>query len=128
MMNVGLLIVYVKNVKNMNNIIAVYGTLKEGYYNYDYLLKDNSEFLGNHIIKGSMQLANAGYPYLFKKDDYRYGLEIYKVDEFTFESIDAMEKGAGYYSEEIDTPYGKATIYYAEDRLFDKDKSIINKY
>ena len=112
--------------------IAVYGSLKKGFWNYDHFLKE-ANFLGESKIIGGMQMSMGSYPYLFEsseeqKFDTEYVVEIYEVEDKIYERIDGMETGAGYYAKEIDTPYGTATIYYALGRLFNADKAMLEEY
>jgi len=114
------------------HIIAVYGSLKEGFWNYEHFLSDQ-ERLGDSEVRGVMQLAGGGYPYLFKDsiiptEQKDYPIEIYRVSEDIYKRITGMELASGYYLSTIDTEYGEASIYYAEERMFNKEKEIINEY
>lgn len=104
-----------------NKLIAAYGTLRVGFYNYGRM--GRQKLLGNITQRGLMFLAPmASYPYLFKEgatqhsDDLsrEHTLEIFEVEPETYEGIVYMEKGAGYKPETIKTPWGDATIFWAD--------------
>jgi gamma-glutamylcyclotransferase (GGCT)/AIG2-like uncharacterized protein YtfP len=116
------------------HLIAVYGTLKQGYSNYRALMP-NSPLLGTVPYTGIMQ-TNGWFPRMFateeldvtKDKEKTYELQLFKVDTPTFERIERMEKGAGYNSVLIDTPLGKATMYISKIESFHYDKDIIDKF
>ena len=76
--------------------IYVYGSLRKGEYN-NYLLKD-SEYIGKGIVKGFKMYSLGSYPFVHQtnnKDDIIV-VEGYKVDIETYNSINKMERLAGY--------------------------------
>lgn len=124
-------------------LVACYGSLKEGFYNHRVLGED-AEFLGKSLVQGVMYW-NGSYPKLYKpytpveeygdrpanllaiehKNARDHELEIYRVSEKAFDHINAMELGAGYVAEEIETEWGPATIYWMPHENFsDTDKWI----
>lgn len=111
------------------HLVAVYGSLKKGFYNHRGL-GDDKEFLGNMTINGVMY-SNGSYPKLYKSDGDAndegvlapskardHEVEVYRISERPFTGITRMEVGAGYTPEQIETPYGLATIYYMDHKNF----------
>ena len=107
--------------------IAVYGSLKKGFWNHDRFLS-NEKYLGSDTVKGKMQMSFGGYPYLFEGDGLDYPIEIYEVSEDIYYGIRGMELGAGYYEKSISTKYGGVTIFYASLSFYKEDKPIIKEY
>ncbi len=100
-------------------LVAVYGSLKKGQYNHAGLGAD-AEHLGDMTVRGVMY-SNGSYPKLYKQDGVLgfpnevtkdYPVEVYRIDEARYNGITRMEEGAGYDAQDIETPYGVATIYY----------------
>ncbi len=118
------------------HLVAVYGSLKKGFYNHRGL-GDDKEFLGGMAVDGVMY-SNGSYPKLYKPDseckcqasDFAcdssfcmnkarvHDIEVYRINARRFESITSMEVGAGYTPEQIETPWGPATIYYMDHKNF----------
>lgn len=117
-------------------LVAVYGSLKKGFYNHPALGAD-AEFLGNSSVIGVMY-CNGSYPKLYHPDGYgspfnedlqrKHELEVYRIGDKAYQGIAMMEKGAGYTSERIDTPYGEATIYYMPHNRFSEHDYWIEAY
>jgi len=105
--------------------IAVYGTLREGGYNY-------RKSIGKPLFSGFVPLPYImvlpySYPALVNDNNMRdVKIEVYDVPDSTYNSIDIMELGAGYHKEEIETPVGKADIWvWARERAINKTYPII---
>lgn len=108
-------------------LVACFGSLKKGFYNHAAL--GAAEFLGSTSVLGVMYL-HGSYPRMYHvvNDDYDspFGLdkerahevEVYSVDEAHYQGVRAMELGAGYFEEEIETPYGVAKIYFNPHSVF----------
>lgn len=83
--------------------IGVYGTLKKGGWNHTMWGMDHAKYIGSTDIVGAMDLHQFGYPRLYEIGDAppeferKHVLELYEVDDNTYESIKSMEIGAGYY-------------------------------
>lgn len=77
--------------------IFVYGTLRQGMYNYDIYLKDEKSFREYAYLKGSLYtIQGKTYPaYLTKGNQYILG-EIHEVSEEKAKELDEME---GYHGE-----------------------------
>ena len=82
--------------------IAVYGSLKKGFYNHS-ILQGVSEFLGEGVEKGFELYSLGAYPCAVntgRKED-KIQVEYYLVDEKTFARLDGMERAAGYQREDL---------------------------
>lgn len=99
--------------------IAVYGSLKKGLHN-DWGTKDG-KFKGTTKTKGTMH-SLGGYPVLMKEGTKEYDIEIYDISSEMHKRIYNMEIGAGYIAEAIDTPYGRAEIYYGNPEIYTKER------
>lgn len=80
----------------MRQIIAVYGSLKNGFYNHSRLGED-AVFKGQWHVRGHMVLIGKSYPEL-KLDETGplHALELYEVSYETFVQLNNMEVQAGY--------------------------------
>ena len=87
--------------------IGVYGTLKKGGWNHTRWGMGHAKYLGSTDIIGAMDLHQFGYPRLYAVGDApqeyerSHVLEVYEIDDQTFQSIESMELGAGYYVQEV---------------------------
>lgn len=117
-------------------LIACYGSLKKGYYNNPALGTD-AEFKGEHSVRAVMY-SNGSYPKLyhpdcpgdpFEEDKQRnHVLEVYEINDNAYRRIENMELGAGYVTEQIETPYGLAAIWYMPHEHFSSADKWIEKY
>lgn len=105
----------------MNTILlAVYGTLKQGRGNHHHL-KD-SELLGEHVTSPDYTMHSmGGFPAVTLEGKTPITTEIYKVtDESVIRNINMLEGYTGqrdhprnwYDTKTIETPFGKAEMYY----------------
>ena len=117
-----------------NKLVAVYGSLKKGFYNHPWL--EGSDFVGYGSIGGFMYLCGS-YPRLFThkpKGDpldhplLAHTLELYSVPRGVYDSIESMEMGAGYYTEEINTKYGPAIVFLAEPDTYSTFYPFLTSY
>ncbi len=122
------------NYMTGKHIVACYGSLKEDFYNHGALGKD-ANLLGKTSYAGVMYL-HGSYPNLYKPINNKcdgtqspfcyhlartHILEVYEIGDTANANIEMMEFGAGYYSEEIDTDWGKATIYLNPHEVYDPE-------
>lgn len=103
-------------------LLAVYGTLKKGYWNHDRHL-GNAAYQGGTWIR-DFALADEGqYPFAFRFPGQKLWAEVYAVDADTLAKCDRLEgvssvEGQGYYSrEEVDTFFGKTYMYAQTNRV-----------
>ena len=81
--------------------IFVYGTLKKGFYNHKYFLKD-ARFIGPAKAVGFQIFSLGSFPGMDRKGGSIVHGEIYEVEDNIFQAISHMECGAGYSSEKIE--------------------------
>lgn len=112
----------VENAAKANGIrVFVYGTLKKGQPNH-YLLQD-ADFLGECVLSGGYRMVNLGwYPGVVRqtKDGQDVQGEVYRVDQPTFHSLDALEGHPTFYSRvKVPTPWKNAWIYTLPEAYLD---------
>jgi gamma-glutamylcyclotransferase (GGCT)/AIG2-like uncharacterized protein YtfP len=97
--------------------IAVYGTLKRGFYNYDrfnhfYEFK----FVGSERIKGFSLYDLGHYPAAVESDpENEITIEIFDVSPACYKSLHEMEISAGYVKKEVATSHGCAILWAYEN-------------
>jgi gamma-glutamylcyclotransferase (GGCT)/AIG2-like uncharacterized protein YtfP len=126
-------------------LVAVYGSLKKGFYNHHGLGEDKKH-LGNITVRGVMY-SNGAYPKLYHPINELVGalegglvarfvvelardhvVEVYEISDKDYNSITQMEVGAGYTPEDIETPWGVATIYYMPHSNFHESDYWVESY
>jgi gamma-glutamylcyclotransferase (GGCT)/AIG2-like uncharacterized protein YtfP len=91
-------------------LVAVYGTLRQGFINNDIL--ENSEYLGEDILDGFLMFDLGYFPGVIRYGDDSIVVEIYDVDKNTLSDLDFLEgKDRMYNRELVDTSYGPSYIY-----------------
>ena len=99
-------------------ILAVYGTLKKGFPNHHFI--GDSEFLGEHVTEpGYTMYSLGGFPAVVLGGETPIHTEVYKVSSlrnlqniFMLEGYKPRGERNMYEVHMIDTPYGKAGIFY----------------
>lgn len=101
-------------------LVAVYGTLRKGYGNFQRLLSEN-KYVGTYETTPIYNLYNLGaFPGMTKEGSTSVTLEVFEVDEKKLEELDSLEgydidrsKDANFYEREpIETPFGTAFTYF----------------
>jgi len=94
----------------MSTLVAVYGSLKEGYGNHRLLL--SSDKMGEDWVEGWQMYSLGGFPAIVKGNS-KVKVEIYSVDEETFSRLDRLEGYPSFYDrEQVKTVQGDAWIYF----------------
>lgn len=90
-------------------LIAVYGTLRKGDYNHEYL--KGYEPLATERLDG-FEMFNLGgaYPYIARGAD-SITIEVYDIPPEVLKPIEDMEVGAGYIMVKCKTSLGMADIF-----------------
>ena len=103
--------------KETNNIVAVYGSLKQGLGNHRLLEHSSASFLGKHQTKPEYTMLHlGGFPGLVKAGETPIQCELYSVDEDTMQRLDLLEGYPRFYDrEQIETEHGDAWIYFLAD-------------
>ena len=110
--------------------IAVYGSLKKGFYNYR---DDMGEPIAHGTVRGEMHLAYS-YPHLYSLEDSDpelvrdHPVEVYAIGDEYYRMILGMELGAGYTPHEIEIVDNgvahKAIIFYTRPDVGRRDNFI----
>ena len=106
----------------MKEIVAVYGSLKQGHGN-NRLLAD-SRCLGVTRTRPEYTLYSLGYfPCVAPHGDTAVQVEVYEVDERVFGNLDRLEGYPSFYDrKKIDTEYGEAWMYFIDEERDDNVK------
>ncbi|HPF06561.1 MAG TPA: gamma-glutamylcyclotransferase [Spirochaetota bacterium] len=109
-------------IKNHNNYVFVYGTLRKGGM-YSSLLH-GSEYIGNDLIPRFVMRDLGEYPMIFESDNPEslIVIEIYKINHHTLQQLDNLEEyiegdeNSLYLRKTVSTVSGrKGYIYYGKD-------------
>ena len=96
--------------------IAVYGTLKKGFYNHKrFRLDEYGTFLGFDTIFGYDMYDLGMYPIVVKSVSGEIKVEVYDVSTDMVATLDRMERGAGYYPTYVSTKFGHAIIWKCDE-------------
>lgn len=81
-----------------DNLVAVYGTLKKGYSNYNRFLT-SSKHLGAGNTENKYPMIISGLPYLIEMKGIGYNVEVdvFKVSDSVLASLDALEGHPNWY-------------------------------
>ena len=91
-------------------LVAVYGTLRNGFPNNDIL--QYSEYLGEDILEGFLMFDLGAFPGVIRYGDGTIVVEVFNVNEDTLDDLDFLEgKDRLYRRELVDTSYGPSYIY-----------------
>ena len=85
-------------------LIALYGTLKVGYFNYDLLLKGEMPVSARFLELPFEMYAGDDYPMLVPAangERHRIWVEIFDVDDDKMRELDALEEPYGYWRESV---------------------------
>jgi|TARA_B100000795_G_scaffold236855_1_gene197199 gamma-glutamylaminecyclotransferase len=83
---------YSKTNVLQDNLVAVYGTLKKGFGNYNAYLT-NSKHLGSGVTNEKYPLVVDGLPYLLPQAGVGHNVkvDVFKVSDVTFKKLDQLE-------------------------------------
>lgn len=91
--------------------VAVYGTLRKGFWNHRLL--ENSKFIGKTKTEPVFTMYGHGVPWIVNGGNTEITVEVYEIDEETFQSLDFLEGYPVYYNRQlINTEFGEAWIYF----------------
>lgn len=102
-------------------LLAVYGTLKRGFGNHYLLEEKNNKFLGKFVTKPEFTMYSlGGYPTITREGKTSLHVEVYEIDEQTLRNVYRLEgysgernaRGNWYDTLDLETPYGKAEMFY----------------
>tara|TARA_R100001086_G_scaffold246557_1_gene178994 strand:+ start:971 stop:2065 length:1095 start_codon:yes stop_codon:yes gene_type:complete len=124
---------YSKSNVLMDNLIAVYGTLKKGYSNYNNHLR-SSVYLGRGETKEKYPLLVEGLPYMVNKKGVGHNVEVdvFKVSQDTFNKIDRLEGHPRWYKRELVDINIKGTVLscwvYFNDKYINEHTKLHKTY
>lgn len=107
--------------QNKNIPLFVYGSLSEGFYNYNIYLKGKVLIKHESRTKGKLfHLVNKGYPGMIEGDEWVYG-ELFTIKDYekTLEDIDKMEH---YYGK--DNPENEYNRVISEVEVIDTNEKV----
>jgi gamma-glutamylcyclotransferase (GGCT)/AIG2-like uncharacterized protein YtfP len=88
-----------------NHFLAVYGTLKQGYYNYNKYLKEFKPVYTGFIEVKFQLHSNGRYPMIIHSPETNnIYFEIFEISTRKFEEIIELEEPYGYHYETIEIP------------------------
>lgn len=81
-----------------DTLVAVYGTLKKGYSNYNHYLT-SSKYVGSGETKDKYPLVISGLPYLIEKKGVGHNVEVdvFKVSSSVLSALDRLEGHPNWY-------------------------------
>jgi len=105
----------------MKKKIFVYGTLRQGMYNYERYLKNENSFKQYAYVKGTLYtIQGVVYPALLLEGNAKILGEIHEISEEKLNDIDQLE---GYISQgNVDNDYDKilCDIYNEQDEIIEQ--------
>lgn len=108
----------------MKHILAVYGTLKEKKSN-SHLMR-GSKYLGKTRINGFKMYSMGGFPAINKDHTSSIEIEVYEVNNesqlnkiYNLEGYNGIRDSPNnwYDTTDVNTPWGKAEIFYFKKKL-----------
>lgn len=109
-------------------IVGVYGTLKRGYGNYNYFLKNQSYYMGKAIIRGLKLYTLGGFPGVRpgNRND-KVKIELFEIDISILKKIDRLE-GIPFMYSRFKATHNKKNIqpiyFYMYNKNLPEDKRI----
>jgi len=86
-------------------LVFVYGTLKRGYGNYNRILKNTSQFMGEAVTLQKFDMLDSGFPVIMPNDDGNVVKgEVFRVHQIpVLDDLDRLEgEGSMYDRKEIE--------------------------
>jgi gamma-glutamylcyclotransferase (GGCT)/AIG2-like uncharacterized protein YtfP len=111
----------------MNNLVAVYGSLRKGLHNAPVL--GNSEYVGNTIIKGWQMFSLGSFPFVLANPDKAIKVEVYRVlSSDVEENLDYLEGYPSFYDRDdaVETGFGTASMYFMHEMYDDTAPEVVS--
>ena len=98
----------------MSKLVAVYGSLREGFGNHSLL--GDSELKSTERLRGGFTMLHlGGFPGVVLEGDSDITVEVYEVDDDVFARLDQLEGYPSFYNrKQVKTTEGMAWMYYLE--------------
>ena len=96
----------------MSELVAVYGSLREGFGNHSLL--GDSQLKSEEVLEGEYTMLHlGGFPGVVLEGTTPITVEVYEIDEDTFSRLDMLEGYPSFYNrKQVETRAGMAWIYY----------------
>lgn len=110
------------------NLYAVYGSLRKGWWNHDWALRDAQQ-VSTTRVPGYKLMSNGCFPAAIEAPDALSVVEVYdvsSVDADIIDSMDGMEFNCGYIRRLVTTEDGNVAWLYVmpEDRAYRFDEDV----
>ena len=108
-------------------LFAFYGTLRHGEGNWKWALKDKAKYIKTVVVYGYEMFSLGGYPIVIPSEDKTapITIELFEnTDQQSVNSIDRMERGAGYDHVMLDIDGEEYLMYVGNPRYYTKDKMV----
>jgi gamma-glutamylcyclotransferase (GGCT)/AIG2-like uncharacterized protein YtfP len=106
------------------NLYAVYGTLRQGFGNYERLLNNTKcHYLGKERTKPEFTMVSlGGFPGVIPGGDQSVLVEVFRVESPAIEkSLDYLEGYPSFYGKtQIETQWGIANMYTLDDTYLER--------
>lgn len=110
-----------KQIFNENQLVAVYGTLKQGFGNHRLLA--NSNFIGSGTTSNKYRLCISGLPFMIAgehEEGNNVAVELYDCNPFEMYDLDLLEGHPRFYKrEKVDVSVNDKTysawVYFVPD-------------
>lgn len=113
----------------MSHRVAVYGSLRQGFGNYNGFLRQYGDPICRfRSAPGYEMFSLGGFPGVVRRElsDKSIVVEVYEVDDETKQRLDRLEGvPTFYYEDNIDTPAGPAVIYLLPDSVHYTSRPIV---
>ena len=98
-----------------NDLVAVYGSLREGLHNHGVISRHDPEFVGLTRISGFKMHSFGPYPFITHGDGSVLA-EVYRVPSTDCaDDLDMLEGYPSYYDrEQVETEFGTAWVYFID--------------
>lgn len=102
---------FVNDEKDMTFRAAVYGSLRKGFGNHEFMRGAN--YLGDALVEDFEMYSLGSFPVCVPKDGESVYVEVYEVDMHTLEGLDMLEGYPSFYDRRVvNTVFGEAFMYY----------------
>lgn len=100
-----------------DHFVAVYGSLKKGFYNHDLLA--SARYIGDYRTEAKYTMLNLEYfPGLLDKGSSEIHVEIYEITQFQLDQLDELEGHPGFFrrDQRYINGFGNAWLYLLGER------------
>jgi len=104
--------------------LFVYGTLLEGFGNWQWALYGKAKLLGKTKISGNFTMVSlGGFPGVIPEGNTDIYGEVYEVNDQVYKDIEHLEDYPHFYDKmEVDTAHGKAEMYILPQKYLNYPK------